>query len=141
MSDVREFKIEVPDADLDYLRRRLEGARFPDAETPDDWSQGVPLAYAHELVDYWLNEYDWRAREVYFNRHPQFKTEIDTHTHDRIGSQRPVMHMIDGSVCSGCSTRCATCFNDRRTSLLHCRDEVAFVPVHVDETHRIIARD
>jgi len=77
MSDIKPFRIEVSDDALADLRRRLEHARFPERETPDDWSQGVPLAYAEELTSYWLNSYDWRAREAYFNRHPQFKTNIE----------------------------------------------------------------
>ena len=77
MSDVTPFQIEVPQSELDDLAQRLANTRFPEAETPDDWSQGVPLAYARELTEYWRNDYDWRARESYFNRHPQFKTNID----------------------------------------------------------------
>ena len=77
MSDVTPFQIEVPQAELDDLASRLANTRFPEKETPEDWSQGVPLAYAQELVQYWRDNYDWRAREAYFNRHPQFKTNID----------------------------------------------------------------
>ncbi len=79
---IREFKLEIPEIELDDLKRRLAHTRFPEAETcahtdADDWSQGLPLQYARELTDYWLNQYDWRAREAYFNRHPQFKLEIE----------------------------------------------------------------
>jgi len=77
MTDVTEFRIEVSEDALEDLQRRLASARFPERETPDDWSQGVPLAYARELTDYWLNRYDWREREAYYNRHPQFKTNIE----------------------------------------------------------------
>lgn len=77
MGDIREFKIAIPDADIEDLRARLKRTRFPEAETPDDWSQGLPLAYARELLGYWLNTYDWRVREAYYNRLPQFLTEID----------------------------------------------------------------
>lgn len=77
MTDITPFQLDVPQAQLDELTTRLEQTRFPEAETPDDWSQGVPLAYARELTDYWLQTYDWRAREVYFNRHAQYKTSID----------------------------------------------------------------
>ncbi len=77
MSQIAEFRIDIPRAELDDLRRRLANTRWPDAETPDDWSQGLPLAYAKELRDYWLEGYDWRAREAYFNRFPQFKTRIE----------------------------------------------------------------
>ena len=77
MSQIESFEIRISDEALTDLRNRLENTRFPEAETPDDWSQGLPLAYAREIRDYWLNEYDWRAREAYFNRFPQFMTEID----------------------------------------------------------------
>lgn len=77
MSEIEPFEINVSDADLNDLKERLERTRFPDAETPDDWSQGLPLAYAREIRDYWLNDYDWRTRESYFNRFPQYTTTID----------------------------------------------------------------
>ncbi len=77
MSEIEAFEIRISDEDLDDLRTRLERTRFPEAETPDDWSQGLPLSYAREIRDYWLNDYDWRTREAYFNRFPQYKTEID----------------------------------------------------------------
>ena len=77
MSEIRQFRIDVADEALDDLRRRLEHTRWPDAETPDDWSQGLPLAYAKALRDYWLREYDWRRREAHFNNFPQFTTHID----------------------------------------------------------------
>ncbi len=74
---VAPFVIEVPQAQLDDLHGRLSRTRFPEAETPDDWSQGVPLAYARELVEYWRDDYDWRAREAHYNRFAQFKTVLD----------------------------------------------------------------
>lgn len=77
MTAIREFKIEISDAALANLSARLKLTRLPEAETPKDWSQGLPLAYARELLDYWQNKYDWRAREAYYNRFPQFVTEID----------------------------------------------------------------
>ena len=77
MSEIREFRIEIPEDELADLRGRLERTRWPDAETPDDWSQGLPLGYARELRDYWLNDYDWRTREAHFNQFPQAVTEID----------------------------------------------------------------
>lgn len=77
MTAIRPFRIEIPDEDLDDLRRRLHATRWPDAETVDDWSQGIPLAYVQDLCRYWADEYDWRAREAMFNQWPQFVTEID----------------------------------------------------------------
>ena len=81
MSQIGEFRIDIADAVLDDLRERLRRTRWPDAETTTgdelDWNQGVPLAYARELSEYWLNDYDWRAREAYFNRFPQYLAEFD----------------------------------------------------------------
>ena len=74
---ITPFRIEVPEADVADLRRRLAQTRWPDAETVDDWSQGTPLRYARELCEYWLDGYDWRACEASLNAFPQFRTEID----------------------------------------------------------------
>jgi len=71
------FKIDIPQAQLDDLRARLKLTRWPEAETVDDWNQGVPLAYAKELASYWADDYDWRRFEAKLNRWQQFKTEID----------------------------------------------------------------
>jgi pimeloyl-ACP methyl ester carboxylesterase len=75
--ELRPFRIAVPESDLADLRDRLERTRWPEAETVDDWSQGIPLAYTQELCRYWASDYDWRATEARLNAHPQFLTEID----------------------------------------------------------------
>ena len=77
MSEIREFQIEVTDEVLDDLKQRLSMTRWPNKETPEDWSQGIPLAYMKELCDYWQHDYDWRVREERLNQLPQFITEID----------------------------------------------------------------
>jgi epoxide hydrolase len=74
---VEPFRIEVPDAELDDLRERLNAARWPERETVDDWSQGVPLEYIKELCAYWAAGYDWRATEARLNARLQLRTEID----------------------------------------------------------------
>jgi len=74
---ITPFRIDIPEADLEDLRLRLRLTRWPEPETVDDWSQGVPLTYVRELCDYWLEHYDWRACETSLNRFPQFRTEID----------------------------------------------------------------
>lgn len=74
---VTPFRIEITDAAMQDLAQRLALTRLPEAETPDDWSQGVPLAYAHELLTYWQDGYDWRTREAYYNRFDQFQAQID----------------------------------------------------------------
>jgi pimeloyl-ACP methyl ester carboxylesterase len=75
--DIRPFRIEASDTELDHLRRRLQATRWPEAEPVDDWSQGIPLAYLQEVCAYWAEKYDWRAREAHLNALPQFCTAID----------------------------------------------------------------
>jgi epoxide hydrolase len=77
MSALTPFRLEVPDAALADLRDRLARTRWPESETVDDWSQGIPLEYVRELCGYWAAEYDWRATERRLNATPQFRTELD----------------------------------------------------------------
>jgi pimeloyl-ACP methyl ester carboxylesterase len=74
---IRPFHVNVPDAELADLRRRLAATRWPDKETVADQSQGVQLAKLQELVRYWGTDYDWRKAEAKLNAFPQFKTTID----------------------------------------------------------------
>ena len=75
--EILPFRIDVPEEDLVDLRERLTRTRWPEAETVDDWSQGIPLAYVQELCEYWATKYDWRATEARLNAFPQFRTELD----------------------------------------------------------------
>jgi epoxide hydrolase len=78
MSDaIRPFKLEVPQAELDDLQRRLAATRWPEKEAVPDWTQGSPLAKVQALVEHWQNGYDWRRAEKRLNDLGQFKTEID----------------------------------------------------------------
>jgi pimeloyl-ACP methyl ester carboxylesterase len=74
---VRPFTVSISDAEIDDVKRRLAGTRWPDPETVRDWSQGVRVENARALVDYWEHRYDWRRFESELNRHPHFLTEID----------------------------------------------------------------
>jgi pimeloyl-ACP methyl ester carboxylesterase len=76
-TEIRPFRVEVPERELEDLRRRIEATRWPTAELVADRSQGVQLAVAQELARYWTTEYDWRRCEARLNALPQFKTEID----------------------------------------------------------------
>jgi pimeloyl-ACP methyl ester carboxylesterase len=70
------YRIDVPQADLDDLRDRLRRTRWPERETVDDWSQGVPLAYLRDLCDHWATGYDWRRLESRLNAIPQLRVEL-----------------------------------------------------------------
>ncbi|WP_328352274.1 epoxide hydrolase 1 [Mycobacterium sp. NBC_00419] len=77
MTEIRPYRIAVPDDVLTDLCDRLARTRWPERECVDDWSQGIPLDYTRELATYWAQEYDWRAREAALNRFDHFLTEID----------------------------------------------------------------
>ncbi|MEV1294526.1 epoxide hydrolase family protein [Pseudonocardia sp. NPDC049635] len=74
---MRDFRIEIPEAELDDLRERLARTRWPDPPTVEGWDQGVPLDYARELCEYWRTRYDWRRVEAEINAWPQFRTGLD----------------------------------------------------------------
>ena len=74
---IRSFRINVPEAELAELRRRVLATRWPDKETVADQSQGIQLAKLQELVRYWGTAYDWRMVEAKLNSLPQFTTTID----------------------------------------------------------------
>jgi pimeloyl-ACP methyl ester carboxylesterase len=74
---VRPFQVEFADGELAELRRRIQATRWPERETVDDDSQGMPLATMRDLAGYWATEHDWRRCEAALNALPQFLTEID----------------------------------------------------------------
>lgn len=76
-ASIRPFSVEIPQADIDDLRHRLGHTRWPEKETVDDLTQGVPLATIQELARYWADDYDIRTFETRLNAFPQFKTVID----------------------------------------------------------------
>jgi pimeloyl-ACP methyl ester carboxylesterase len=73
---ITPFTLAVPEADLADLRERLSRTRWPERETVDDWSQGIPLDYVRDVCEYWRTGYDWRAREAALNRFSQHRTVL-----------------------------------------------------------------
>jgi len=76
-SEIRPFRIEIPQADLDDLRERLARTRWPDQLPGAGWDYGIPLEYVQELAEYWRTGYDWRVHEARLNEFDQFITTID----------------------------------------------------------------
>jgi pimeloyl-ACP methyl ester carboxylesterase len=74
---IRSFRVNIPEEQLVDLRRRIAATRWPDQETVDDQSQGIPLAKIKPLVEHWGSGYDWRKAEAKLNALPQFVTKID----------------------------------------------------------------
>jgi pimeloyl-ACP methyl ester carboxylesterase len=76
-TDIRSFRVEIPEEQLEELRRRIEATRWPSKELVDDRSQGVQLGTLQELSRYWAGDYDFGRIETRLNALPQFMTEID----------------------------------------------------------------
>jgi pimeloyl-ACP methyl ester carboxylesterase len=74
-TDIRQFRIEVSDEELEDLRSRIKATKWPDREV--DPSQGVQLETIQALAEYWATDYDWRKFEERFAALPHFITEID----------------------------------------------------------------
>jgi len=75
--ELRPFRIDVPQADLDDLHDRLARTRWPDELPRVGWSYGVSLENMKEIVEYWRTSYDWRKQEAQLNEFPQFTTTVD----------------------------------------------------------------
>jgi pimeloyl-ACP methyl ester carboxylesterase len=77
-TSIRPFqKVNVPEAELTELQRRINATKWPERETVPDASQGVQLATTQALAHYWATDYDWRKVEARLNALPNFITEID----------------------------------------------------------------
>jgi hypothetical protein len=76
-TEIRPFQVEIPEEQIDDLRRRIAATRWPSKELVEDRSQGVQLATLQALASYWAKEYDWPKAEAKLNALPQFTTEID----------------------------------------------------------------
>ena len=71
------FRASIPQDAINDLKHRLAATRWPDRQTVDGWTQGVPLERAQALVSAWREGYDWRLFEERLNAFPQFRTAID----------------------------------------------------------------
>jgi pimeloyl-ACP methyl ester carboxylesterase len=76
-AETQPFHLEIPEEQMDELRRRIAATRWPSKELVEDRSQGVQLATIRELARYWANDYDFGRIEARLNALPQFTTEID----------------------------------------------------------------
>jgi pimeloyl-ACP methyl ester carboxylesterase len=83
--EIEEFRVSIPQADLDDLADRLARTRWPaslpgaawDPAAPGaGWARGVPVGYLRELAEYWRDGFDWRAQEARLNSYPQYLARI-----------------------------------------------------------------
>jgi hypothetical protein len=76
-TDVRPFRVSIPEEQVADLRRRIKATKWPEKETVADDTQGVRLATMQALATYWGDGYDWRKAEARINSYPNFITNID----------------------------------------------------------------
>ena len=74
---IRPFTPSISTEIFEDLIQRLKQTRLPEAETVEDWSQGVPLSYQAELLNYWTNDYDFSRLERRLGAFDNFVTDID----------------------------------------------------------------
>lgn len=105
-SAIRPFTPSIPSDVIADLIQRLKQTRLPEAETVEDWSQGVPLSYQAELLNYWANDYDFDRIEQRLGAFDNFVTDIDgidihfIHTRSQHTAATPLLitHGWPGSV-------------------------------------------
>jgi hypothetical protein len=76
---VTDFRIAIPDSDLDDLRARLAAARMPEQIPGTGWERGVPRDHLEALTARWA-ALDWRGIEARLNEIPQVSTVVDGQT-------------------------------------------------------------
>ncbi len=92
MTTIKDFRIDIPQAELDALHRRLADTRFSEPVPGDspDFGRGLPVDILKNFIAYWLKSFDWRAQEATLNAFPQYTTEIDGQTIHFIHVPSPV---------------------------------------------------
>src|SRR5688572_24012994 len=73
---IKPFTINIPQQDIDDLKKRLALSRFP-PERSAGWAQGVPVNYLQKIANYWQTGFDWKEQEAYLNSFPQYMAEIN----------------------------------------------------------------
>ena len=75
-TEIRPFRIEISQAELDDLHGRLDRTRLPQPAPGDSWEHGTPNHYLREAVTAW-RALDWRAVEERINSVAHFVTEVE----------------------------------------------------------------
>ena len=74
---IENFTIDLPEAVLADLSRRIDATRWPDEIEGSDWEAGTNLGYMKALAVYWRDGFDWRSQEKALNALPQHRIVLD----------------------------------------------------------------
>ncbi|KAF2094625.1 alpha/beta-hydrolase [Rhizodiscina lignyota] len=79
MTDIKPFKVDIPQAEVDRLYQKLRDTRVPTQDiVPGAGSDyGFTTEWATNLYNYWLNTYSWSKAQDEMNQWPHFTTEIE----------------------------------------------------------------
>ncbi|OAA34325.1 Epoxide hydrolase [Metarhizium rileyi] len=76
-SEIRPYRITVPDSAIAALRAKLAKATYPgEVDFSDDWNYGATRNDVSRLARYWERNYDWRLQEANLNKLPHYMTKI-----------------------------------------------------------------
>jgi len=75
-SRLKPFRVNIPQARIDHIIKRVREAEWPDRLDADDWRYGANSDYMRSLAKYWIEQFDWRKAEVNLNRYPQFLARV-----------------------------------------------------------------
>jgi pimeloyl-ACP methyl ester carboxylesterase len=80
MAESKPFKINIPDADLELLQKKLELARLPDQPEGYTIKQGVPVPEITRVLEYWKTDFlpNWRKHEAELNKLPMFTRPVQS---------------------------------------------------------------
>lgn len=114
-SDIKPFKIAVPDSAIKLLKNKLAVSTFPDeTEFSDDWAFGASLGDIKRLANRWQDGFDWRKHEAKLNELPQFTTAISVNGFDDLNLH--FVHQLSskpGAIpllfCHGCKSNHSNC--------------------------------
>jgi pimeloyl-ACP methyl ester carboxylesterase len=75
--EIQPYQVQIAEETLQDLKERLRRTRWPDEVENAGWNYGIPLEVMRELMEYWRDQFDWRAQEQYINSFSNFHTSID----------------------------------------------------------------
>ena len=74
---MQPFKLNIHSDILEEISNRLKSTRLPEDFGNQDWRYGTEKSYLKNLLEYWIEDYDWKITEKEINSFPNFTCEIN----------------------------------------------------------------